>query len=103
MLSKTGPLFSPSLYVDFNPKGYLGHSNWTNCSLLAQVFGQQSKESVKLKDTTRRVADAFAARSHNLIKMPTMREMERLAKKLDDRFPGLQDCPMGIDGTQIEY
>ena len=49
------------------------------------------------------MADAFAARSHNLIKMPTVREMEQLAKKLDERFPGLQDSPMGIDGTQIEY
>ena len=51
----------------------------------------------------RRVADSFTARSHNLIKLPTEREMERLARKLDARFPGLRDCPMGIDGTQIEY
>ena len=50
-----------------------------------------------------RVADSFAARWHNLINMPSAAEMDRLARKLEARFPGLEDCPMGIDGTQIEY
>ena len=48
----------------------------------------------------RRVADAIAARSHHLIKLPNQAEMRASADRLFDRFR-VPDMPFGIDGTHV--
>ena len=48
----------------------------------------------------RRVADAIAARSHHLIKLPNQAEMRSSADRLFDRFR-VPDMPFGIDGTHV--
>ena len=50
--------------------------------------------------TFRRVADALAARSHHLIKLPSQREMRESADRLYDRFQ-VPNMPLGIDGTHV--